>query len=523
MIKQKEEVEIEELYKDYPGKGWVLGTKDEPPKPKPKDIVWRSKVHHWDQDVRSSNTRLIIVDTKKSGKDRFQMWAASDKSGKIVFHFGDKPTFDAAKEFASIRKWQQKKEEVEIDEKWEEMFGDETYQDSAWFDPADIRTKVQQARAKLKPHDEDEEELAHRLHQQRTNESKKTYKEFVKEQTGSTAVFTFGRFNPPTIGHEKLLKVVENTASSEKGDYFIFMNHSQDIKENPLSYNQKLTFMKMMFPEHRMAFTKSKAEHALELMTQIYEMHGYSKVVMVVGDDRVEEFDQILNKNSGEKGKHGFYRFEDINVVSAGETDPDADGAEGMSAFKMRAAVAEGKYDVFKMGVPTGVSEKDCHNLYNAIAKGMKIQLKEVWGIDEDELDEKPLSPAQRRKMGLRMRIMAKKPSFIMKRQRAMKRAATKKKLLHRARKSAIKKVIKKFYPKLRTMKTSDLSYAERGKISAIVKKKSKLIARLARRMVKDKRKQDIERRKSMQSKPRDDTPKKSKEMLKKATAIKGG
>ena len=306
MIKQKEEVEIEELYKDYPGKGWVLGTKDEPPKPKPKDIVWRSKVHHWDQDVRSSNTRLIIIDTKKSGKDRFQMWAASDKSGKIVFHFGDKPTFDAAKEFASIRKWQQKKEEVEIDEKWEEMFGDETYQDSAWFDPADIRTKVQQARAKVKPHDEDEEELAHRLHQQRTNESKKTYKEFVKEQTGSTAVFTFGRFNPPTIGHEKLLKVVENTASSEKGDYFIFMNHSQDIKENPLSYNQKLTFMKMMFPEHRMAFTKSKAEHALELMTQIYEMHGYSKVVMVVGDDRVEEFDQILNKNSGEKGKHGF-------------------------------------------------------------------------------------------------------------------------------------------------------------------------------------------------------------------------
>ena len=100
--------DINERYKDYDGKGWVLGTKDEP-KPKDKDIVWRSKVHHWDSDVRSDDTRLIIVDTKKSGKDRFQMWARSDKSGNVVFHFGGKPTLDDAKDFASIRKWQEKK------------------------------------------------------------------------------------------------------------------------------------------------------------------------------------------------------------------------------------------------------------------------------------------------------------------------------------------------------------------------------------------------------------------------------
>ena len=112
----EEEVELDELKMKIPNsKGWVLGTKDEPPKPKDKDIVWRSKVHHWDSDVRSDDTRLIIVDTKKSGKDRFQMWAVSDKSGKVVFHFGAKPTLDDAKAFASIRKWQQK-EEVEIEE-----------------------------------------------------------------------------------------------------------------------------------------------------------------------------------------------------------------------------------------------------------------------------------------------------------------------------------------------------------------------------------------------------------------------
>ena len=117
---------------------------------------------------------------------------------------------------------------------------------------------------------------------------------------------------------------------------------------------------------------------------------------------------------------------------------------------------------------------------------------------DMEDLDEK-LSPSQRRKMALRMRIQAKKPAFIMKRKRMMKRAANKQTLQRRARKAAIKRVVKKFYPKLRGKKTSDLSYAERGKISDIVKKKSAIITRFAKRMIKDVRRKDVERRKSMQ------------------------
>ena len=96
---------LTEEYKDYPGEGWLM---DPPKNIKSKDIIWRSKVHHWDSTVRSDNTRFIITKTGK-GKDKFQMWAKSDKSGNIVFHFGDKPTLDDAKEFASIRKWQEKK------------------------------------------------------------------------------------------------------------------------------------------------------------------------------------------------------------------------------------------------------------------------------------------------------------------------------------------------------------------------------------------------------------------------------
>jgi len=130
---------------------------------------------------------------------------------------------------------------------------------------------------------------------------------------------------------------------------------------------------------------------------------------------------------------------------------------------------------------------------YNKFMKEMEENLADA----EEDLDEK-LSPSQRRKMGIRMRIQAKKPAFIMKRKRMMKRAANKQTLLRRARKAAIKQVVKKFYPKLRGKKTSDLSYAERGKISDIVKMKSPLIKRFAQRLIKDVRKKDVERRKSM-------------------------
>ena len=325
----------------------------------------------------------------------------------------------------------------------------------------------------------------------------KNYEQFLKENKGGVAVFTFGRFNPPTIGHEKLLKVVANAASKQRGDYYVFMSQSHDPKKNPLKHDQKQMFMKLIFPKHRKAFIKSKARNALEVASQLHDMKKYSKLVMVVGSDRVEAFNKILNQYNGEKNKHGFYDFDYIEVISAGERDPDAEGVEGMSASKMRAAVAAGDYDTFKMGIPAGVSEKDCKNLYNAVAKGMNMKIQEETE-EERMIMTEALTPAQRRKMALRMKIQAKKPAFIMKRQRAMKKAANTNQLQQRARKAAINKVVKKFFPKLKTKSKSELSYAERGKISDIVKKKAKVIAKFAKRLVKDKRKQDVERRKSM-------------------------
>ena len=482
-----------------------------------------------DDKIRRKSKTKVKGDSMGEGSDTAKMYALMTKAMKAMP--GSPKQKEIIKQLNVIRKSKGMKPLKEQGSEWEEMFGDSTYQDSYWGDPATIRGKIEVARNKVKAKqdkDDEEEEQDHSDHQQRTNESnKKSYEQFIKETRGTTAVFTFGRFNPPTIGHEKLLNVVASTATKAKAESFVYTSHTQDAKKNPLSNDQKIVFMKMMFPKHRNSFVKTEAKTALHALSEIHKTGKFSKVIMIVGSDRVREFDNLLNKYNEVESKHGYYRFKNIDVISAGERDPDAEGATGMSASKMRAAVAEGNYDLFKMGIPSGVSEKDCHTLYSAVAKGMKIKeekIREDWEFASlwesyeekfDDLDEaqpkaakskvpsKGLSPSQRRKMAIRMKIQAKKPSFIMKRLRSMKRAATKAKLLMRARKSAIKMVVKKFYPKLKTKSRSELSYAERGKISQIVKKKAGLIARFAKRMVKDKRKQDVERRKSM-NKPKD-------------------
>lgn len=331
----------------------------------------------------------------------------------------------------------------------------------------------------------------------------KTYQQFLKEQSGKTAVYTFGRFNPPTIGHEKLLRVVDTTSSKEGGDYFVYTSHSQDPKKNPLSHKQTINFLKLIFSKHRSHIEDSSAVTALHAASDIYDKGGYTKLMMVVGSDRVRDFSTLLNRYNDSKSKHGYYKFDSIEVVSAGERDPDAEGADGMSASKMRQAVKDSDYDVFKMGLPSGTSDSISKNLYNAVAKGMKLEIKEDLGLDNvDEL----LNPAQLRKLSLRMKLQAKKPGFIKKRQMAMKRPAGKDAIDKRSRKAAIQKVVQKFFPKLQSKDKSELSYSERDQISKLVQKKSAVIGKIAKKLVKDKRKQDVERRKSMAVKKVDDT-----------------
>ena len=186
------------------------------------------------------------------------------------------------------------------------------------------------------------------------------------EAKGKSIAFAFGRFNPPTIGHEKLINKVKSVPTN---DYKIYLSRSEDPKKNPLSPRDKLSIMKKMFPSHARNIEINRTNMVLDIATELYKK-GYTDITMVAGSDRVREFEGILKKYNGVKSRHGLYDFNTINVVSAGERDPDAEGATGMSASKMRAAAAKGDLKSFEKGLPSGV---DAEDIMKQVRKGMRL------------------------------------------------------------------------------------------------------------------------------------------------------
>ena len=202
----------------------------------------------------------------------------------------------------------------------------------------------------------------------------KSYQTFLTEKKGDTVIFTFGRFNPPTVGHEKLALAVANVSKLKGGDFFIYPSHTQDSNKNPLNQKEKIKYMKLMFPKFRNNIIASTGKTALEIASELYDK-GYKTLVMVVGSDRVQEFQRILDKYNGEDKAHGFYDFDKIEVVSAGERDPDAEGVSGMSASKMRASAVEGDFRTFRKGIPDSLSDKDTMAMFNDIRKAKRLDV----------------------------------------------------------------------------------------------------------------------------------------------------
>ena len=205
-----------------------------------------------------------------------------------------------------------------------------------------------------------------------------------------TAVFSFGRFNPPTVGHEKLIKKVESVASNNDADFYIYPSWSQSPDKDPLPHKVKFGHMKKAFPNYvENIISNPKCKSAIHVLTKLYDA-GYDKVMMVVGSDRIKDFDKLLNKYNGKKATHGFYEFpHDVEVVSAGERDPDAQGVEGMSASKMRKAAVDGDLDSFKSGVPN-MSDSDKEKLYNDVRKWMNVK---------EQVQERTLTSDEKKKL----------------------------------------------------------------------------------------------------------------------------
>ena len=192
----------------------------------------------------------------------------------------------------------------------------------------------------------------------------------IKEAKGRSIAFTFGRFNPPTTGHEKLINKV---AQQRTDDYKIYLSKSEDTSKNPLNARVKLATMKQMFPRHARNIVLNPTNVLLDIVTDLHK-RGYSDITMVAGSDRVREFDTILKKYNGVKSRHGLYDFDSINVASAGERDPDAEGATGMSASKMRMAAKKDDFNAFKKGLPSGfANSRNAQDLFKNVRKGMML------------------------------------------------------------------------------------------------------------------------------------------------------
>ena len=174
----------------------------------------------------------------------------------------------------------------------------------------------------------------------------------------ATAVMAFGRMNPPTIGHAKLVDAIK----SQPGDPFIFLSQSQKPKTDPLSFQDKLRYAKFFFPN--VTIGNPEVKTIIQALQKV-ESLGYQQLIYVAGSDRLQSFEELLNKYNGKD-----YTFKSIKVVSAGERDPDADGAEGMSASKMRQAAVDNDIESFKQGVP---QQEVADEMFAAVRKGMGV------------------------------------------------------------------------------------------------------------------------------------------------------
>ena len=195
-------------------------------------------------------------------------------------------------------------------------------------------------------------------------------------KTKGTLTIAFGRFNPPHAGHQQLMDTAAASAEADESDYMIVPSRSNDPKKNPLDADTKVAFMRGMFPQHSSRIQNDQNTRTIFDVLKKAHNDGYTNVRIVGGADRVKEFDKLANNYNG-----SLYQFDNVEVVSAGDRDPDADGVEGMSASRLRLAAAENDFKTFRSAMPEGMPRRDVQQLFDTTRMSMGIN--EEWGIWE--------------------------------------------------------------------------------------------------------------------------------------------
>ena len=233
-----------------------------------------------------------------------------------------------------------------------------------------------QPRAQAKPEEKEKKETAPETTSMKSDDDGDA--EGGSGETTETLTIAFGRFNPPTVGHGKLLAAAQKAAQGE--DMKIYPSRSQDAKKNPLDPDMKVSFMKKMFPDYAENIVNDDEMKSIFNVLTMADEGGYRNVNIIVGSDRQAEFENLATKYNGD-----LYNFENIRVISAGVRDADAEGVEGMSASKMRKAVVDDDFKAFRSGTPKELDDGDTQALFDAVRAGMKFKKKkevaEMWEI----------------------------------------------------------------------------------------------------------------------------------------------
>ena len=212
---------------------------------------------------------------------------------------------------------------------------------------------------------------------------------FLKEDDRSTAVFAFGRFNPPTIGHKKLLDTLQSAAQKANGKAYLFLSHKQNNKTDPLTHKEKADYLKMFYPN--LAIGDPAVKTIIQALQKI-QAEGRTRIVMIAGSDRVQEFEKLLNQYNGKPDKAGneLYKFDNIKVMSAGERDPDQEGATGASASKARELANKGQEHEFSKIIMGGNTGKKLYDIIqDRLGKQIDENNKKLY--NENMEDAKPI------------------------------------------------------------------------------------------------------------------------------------
>lgn len=301
----------------------------------------------------------------------------------------------------------------------------------------------------------------------------------VTEQSRGGVVLTFGRMNPPTVGHEKLVDKVKDVASSKRATPMVFLSHSQDKKKNPLDYEDKIRFARAAFGK---VVQHAPQKTLIDILKNLQSK--FTEVTLVVGSDRVNEFETLLNKYNGKD-----YTFDKIDVVSAGERDPDAEGVSGMSASKMRAAVQAGDEKKFIQGLPKKLHAAG-KQVYDLVRSGMQLQEE----LEQGDLLSEVLNVQQRRQRALIMKRYA--PRIKRARELAQRRLAADAKLKKRAMIQA-RDIVRKRVAGRRGAEYASLSPSEKIQVDLAVEKRKKVIGKIAKRILPKVKQAEFQRLKS--------------------------